>query len=194
MRIYTRTGDGGETGLFGGPRVRKDDRRVEACGAVDELNAALGAAAAALAEPDLAAMLREAQSALFDLGGELATPRARERAAAGMVAPLVGADAVGRLEGWIDALEGELEPLTQFILPGGAPAAAALHLARAICRRAERRAVTLADAEEVAGEALRYLNRLSDFLFVAARAVNRRAGAAEPRWTARPPAGERRGG
>ena len=194
MKIYTRTGDGGETGLFGGPRVRKDDRRVEAYGAVDELNAALGAASAALAEPDLAAMLRETQSALFDLGGGLATPRARERAAAGLAAPRIGADAIGRLEGWIDALEEELEPLTQFVLPGGAPAAAALHLARTICRRAERRAVTLAEAEEIPDEALRYLNRLSDFLFVAARAVNRRAGVEEPRWTSRPPAGGVDGG
>ena len=185
MKIYTRTGDEGETGLFGGPRVRKDAQRVEAYGAVDELNAVLGGAVAALGDDPLRAMLVEVQSTLFDLGGELATPAVRERAAAGQLAPQVPVDAIEQLERWIDELEEELEPLTQFILPGGAPAAATLHHARTVCRRAERRAVTLAASEEVSGEALRYLNRLSDFLFVAARAVNRRAGVDEPRWTAR---------
>ena len=185
MKIYTRTGDEGDTGLFGGPRVPKDDARVEAYGAVDELNAALGVAAAGLdgeASPDLAAMLHEIQSTLFDLGGELATPDAHERAASGKLTPLLADGSSERLEGWIDALEGELEPLTQFILPGGAPVAAALHHARTVCRRAERRAVSLATIEEVSGELLVYLNRLSDFLFVAARAVNRREGVEEPRW------------
>ena len=185
MKIYTRTGDEGDTGLFGGPRVPKDALRVEAYGAVDELNAALGVAAAGVdreASPDLAGMLHEIQSTLFDLGGELATPDARERAASGKLTPLLAEGSSERLEGWIDALEQELEPLTQFILPGGAPAAAQLQLARTVCRRAERRAVTLAASEEVAGELLVYLNRLSDFLFVAARAVNRREGVEEPRW------------
>ena len=185
VKIYTRTGDEGETGLFGGPRVRKDAQRVEAYGAVDELNAVLGGAVAALGDGSLRGMLVEVQSTLFDLGGELATPAVRERAAAGQLAPQVPVDAIEQLERWIDELEEELEPLTQFILPGGAPAAATLHHARTVCRRAERRAVTLAASEEVSGEALRYLNRLSDFLFVAARAVNRRAGVDEPRWTAR---------
>ena len=185
MKIYTRSGDEGDTGLFGGPRVPKDDARVEAYGAVDELNAALGVAAAGLdreASPDLAGMLHEIQSTLFDLGGELATPDARERAASGKLTPLLAEGSSERLEGWIDALEEELEPLTQFILPGGAPVAARLQLARTICRRAERRAVSLAAIEDVAGEVLVYLNRLSDFLFVAARAVNRREGVEEPRW------------
>ena len=185
MKIYTRTGDEGDTGLFGGPRVPKDDARVEAYGAVDELNAVLGVAAAALdraASPDLAEMLHEIQSTLFDLGGELATPDARERAASGKLTPLLAEGSSERLEGWIDALEQELEPLTQFILPGGAPVAAQLQLARTVCRRAERRAVSLAAIEDVAGELLVYLNRLSDFLFVAARAVNRREGVEEPRW------------
>ena len=185
VKIYTRTGDEGETGLFGGPRVRKDAQRVEAYGAVDELNAVLGGAVAALDDGSLRAMLIEVQSTLFDLGGELATPAVRERAAAGQLAPQVPVDAIEQLERWIDELEEELEPLTQFILPGGAPAAATLHHARTVCRRAERRAVTLSASEDVSGEALRYLNRLSDFLFVAARAVNRRAGVDEPRWTAR---------
>ncbi len=186
MKIYTRSGDEGDTGLFGGPRVPKDDARVEAYGAVDELNAALGVAAAGLdreASPDLAGMLHEIQSTLFDLGGELATPDARERAASGKLTPLLAEGSSERLEGWIDALEEELEPLTQFILPGGAPVAAQLQLARTVCRRAERRAVSLAAIEDdVAGEVLVYLNRLSDFLFVAARAVNRREGVEEPRW------------
>ena len=185
MKIYTRTGDEGETGLFGGPRVPKDAARVEAYGAVDELNAVLGGAAAGLdgeASSDLAEMLHEIQSTLFDLGGELATPDARERAATGKLTPLLAEGASERLEGWIDALEQELEPLTQFILPGGAPVAAALHLARTVCRRAERRVVTLGASEEVSDEVLIYLNRLSDFLFVAARAVNRRSGVEEPRW------------
>ena len=185
MKIYTRTGDEGETGLFGGPRVRKDAQRVEAYGAVDELNAVLGGAVAALGDDPLRGMLVEVQSTLFDLGGELATPAVRERAAAGQLAPQVPVEAIEQLERWIDELEEELEPLTQFILPGGAPAAATLHHARTVCRRAERRAVTLSASEDVSGEALRYLNRLSDFLFVAARAVNRRAGVDEPRWTAR---------
>ena len=185
MKIYTRTGDEGETGLFGGPRVRKDAQRVEAYGAVDELNAVLGTAVAALAGTELHAMLLEVQSTLFDLGGELATPAVRERAAAGQLAPQVPVESIERLEGWIDQLEEDLEPLTQFILPGGAPAAASLHHARTVCRRAERRAVTLAASEEVSGAALRYLNRLSDFLFVAARSVNAQAGVEEPRWTAR---------
>ena len=185
MKIYTRTGDEGETGLFGGPRVRKDAQRVEAYGAVDELNAVLGSAVAALADTGLRAMLIEVQSTLFDLGGELATPTVRERVAAGQLAPQVPVESIERLEGWIDELEEDLEPLTQFILPGGAPAAASLHHARTVCRRAERRAVTLAASEEVSGEALRYLNRLSDFLFVAARSVNHHAGVEEPRWTAR---------
>ena len=185
MKIYTRTGDEGETGLFGGPRVRKDAERVEAYGAVDELNAVLGAAVAALDDADLRAMLLDVQSTLFDLGGELATPAVRERAEAGQLAPQVPVGAIEQLEEWIDTLEEELEPLTQFILPGGAPAAASLHHARTVCRRAERRAVSLAASEEVSGEAMRYLNRLSDFLFVAARAVNARAGVEEPRWTAR---------
>ena len=185
VKIYTRTGDEGETGLFGGPRVRKDAQRVEAYGAVDELNAVLGGAVAALGDDPLRGMLVEVQSTLFDLGGELATPAVRERAAAGQLAPQVPVDAIEQLERWIDELEEELEPLTQFILPGGAPAAATLHHARTVCRRAERRAVTLSASEDVSGEALRYLNRLSDFLFVAARAVNRRAGVDEPRWTAR---------
>ena len=183
-KIYTRTGDEGDTGLFGGPRVRKDAQRVEAYGAVDELNAVIGVAAAALSEITLVEMLRDVQSTLFDLGGELATPDVEERVAAGKLAPKLPEGAIALLETRIDALERELAPLTQFVLPGGAPGAAALHHARTVCRRAERRAVTLAASEAVSGEALRYLNRLSDFLFVAARTVNHRERVQEPRWVA----------
>lgn len=165
--------------------------RVEAYGAVDELNAAIGLAIAHITEITLAEMLRDVQSTLFDLGGELATPDVAERAAEGKLVARVSAQAVAQLEARIDALEQELAPLTQFILPGGAPGAAALHLARTICRRAERRVVTLAASEAVSDEALRYLNRLSDFLFVAARAVNHRARVEEPLWAARRDATER---
>ena len=191
MKIYTRTGDRGETGLFGGPRVRKDAVRVEAYGAVDELNAVLGVARAQLeaatldGAAELSARLQAIQSALFDLGGELATPDVDEREAKGQLIARVGEGAAEELEAWIDELEAELEPLAHFILPGGHPAAAALQHARSVCRRAERRTVTLAQLEAVSDEVLRYLTRLSDLLFVLARAVNHRAGIEEPRWVGR---------
>jgi cob(I)alamin adenosyltransferase len=185
MKIYTRTGDEGETGLFGGPRVRKDAARVEAYGAVDELNAVLGVARAQLDDAALAERLQAIQSALFDLGAELATPDVEDRAERGQVVARVEGGAVAELEAWIDELESELEPLEYFILPGGDAAAAALHHARTVCRRAERRAVTLAGLEGVSAAALRYLNRLSDLLFVLARVVNHRTGVEEPRWVGR---------
>ena len=189
MKIYTRTGDEGDTGLFGGPRVPKDDARVEAYGAVDELNSVLGVVRAQLEGApeagDLSARLQQLQSELFDLGGELATPDVDEREAQGQVVARIREDAVEALEAWIDDLEGELEPLEQFILPGGHPAAAALHLARTVCRRAERRTVSLASLEDVSPVVLHYLNRLSDLLFVLARVVNHRAGVEEPRWLGR---------
>ncbi|MDA1061334.1 MAG: cob(I)yrinic acid a,c-diamide adenosyltransferase [Chloroflexi bacterium] len=185
MKIYTRSGDDGETGLFGGPRVRKDAARVEAYGDVDELNALIGVARAQMTDQALAARLQTIQSQLFDLGGELATPDVDEREAKGQVVARVDGAAVTALEAWIDALEAELEPLAHFILPGGDPAAAALQQARAVCRRAERRTVTLDGLEGVSREALHYLNRLSDLLFVLARVVNHRAGVSEPRWIGR---------
>ncbi len=174
MAIYTRRGDRGETDLFGGGRVGKDDARVEAYGAVDELNAAIGAATTASAHEDLRALCRTIQETLFDLGAYLATPDPDRRAKSGVREP--GDGEVGALEAQIDAFEKELDPLRSFILPGGVQAAAALHLARTVCRRAERRAVAL-DRDQKLGEAcLRYLNRLSDLLFVLARVENRRAG------------------
>jgi cob(I)alamin adenosyltransferase len=190
-RIYTRTGDTGETGLFGGPRVRKDDPRLDAFGTIDELNAVIGIAVAALdypapGHPDLRTWLQAIQSDLFDVGGELATPDIEERIAWGQVTgPRITEDDIAKLEDWIDVLDEELEPLTRFILPGGHPAAAHLHHARTVCRRAERRLVTLARMVPMAPHLVRYLNRLSDLLFTVARAANARAGVEEPQWLGR---------
>ncbi len=181
MKIYTRGGDTGETSLFGGERVRKNTLRVSAYGEVDELNSTIGVARAELTHDDLRAKLETIQSSLFDLGGELATPGARSA----KKGPRVGDTDVGELETWIDALETELEPLRNFILPGGARAAALLHLSRTVCRRAERAVITLGEREPVDALLVRYLNRLSDFLFVLARVVNKRAGVTEPQWIGR---------
>ncbi|MFW5947056.1 MAG: cob(I)yrinic acid a,c-diamide adenosyltransferase [Gemmatimonadota bacterium] len=177
-RIYTRTGDQGETGLFGGGRVPKSHPRVAAYGTVDELNAGLGWVLAHLHDDALRARLTAIQADLFALGAHLATPpgaRTRDHL------PELPGDRVPELEAWIDEAESELEPLKSFILPGGSPAGAALHLARTVCRRAERAVVALA-AEEIEPEITVYLNRLSDLLFVWARLVNRRAGAPETAW------------
>jgi cob(I)alamin adenosyltransferase len=180
-KIYTRGGDAGETSLVGGERRRKDDARVDAYGDIDETNAAIGVARAALAPEDQALdpMLERIQNELFDLGAELATPSSKSAAGGDPSTRLVvTAKQVARLEAEIDWMNGALSPLKSFVLPGGAPAAAHLHLARTIARRAERVMVALAAApgEEVATVALSYVNRLSDFLFVASRWVNRRQG------------------
>lgn len=180
-RIYTRTGDAGTTRLASGASVSKSDARVEAYGAVDETNACLGLARLHAAA-DLDAMLARIQNELFDLGADLATP-AKPDEVEGQALRVLDSQ-VARLEAEIDTLNAHLPALTSFILPGGTPAAAALHLARTVCRRAEREAVRLVEAgEAVSGPALRYLNRLSDFLFVAARHANDR-GAAEVFWQA----------
>ena len=180
MKVYTRRGDGGQTDLFGGGRVAKDALRVEAYGAVDELNAALGTAAAATAERDLRELLAALQSLLFALGGSLATPEAAHRAKSGLPEPKQGD--IDELERRIDAFETELAPLTRFVLPGGTPAAAALHVARTVCRRAERRCVQLARDEDVDATCIAFLNRLSDLLFVMARVANQRAGVPDVEW------------
>lgn len=181
-RIYTRTGDGGDTRLATGERVRKDHARVDAYGDVDECNAALGLARLhAGGEPELDAVLQRIQNDLFDLGADLATPE-RDPPPAWEVLRVTDGQ-VDRLERDIDALNADLAPLTSFVLPAGSPLSAHLHLARTVCRRAERKAVTLAadPSERVSEAALKYLNRLSDFLFVAARWANGR-GAAEVLW------------
>jgi cob(I)alamin adenosyltransferase len=182
VKIYTRSGDAGETGLFGGPRVAKDDLRVEAYGAVDEANAALGEArerARAGGDAELEALLADAQGRLFALGAELATP---PEAKARSVLPPIDPAWVSGLEAAMDRWDGELPPLRNFVLPGGPPLAAALHVARAVCRRAERRVVALHRHEPVSPLVLAYLNRLSDCLFVAARVATRRAGADDLPW------------
>jgi cob(I)alamin adenosyltransferase len=172
-KIYTRTGDDGTTGLGDGTRVRKDSARVEAYGTVDELNSALGVVLATPGLPaDVAHCLSEVQHDLFDLGGELCIP-----------SHVLTSDAhVERLEQTLDRLNETLPPLQDFVLPGGSPAAAACHLARAICRRAERRVWTLAAVETAPPAAARYLNRLSDLLFVIARTLARHEGGAEVLW------------
>jgi cob(I)alamin adenosyltransferase len=181
VKVYTRRGDAGETDLFGGGRVPKDHLRVEAYGAVDELNAALGVAAAASGHADVRTLLAELQSRLFDLGAELAAPDPARRAKSALRGPR--AEHVAELERRIDGFEAELPPLRRFVLPGGTAASAALHLARTVCRRAERRAVALARTESVEPLAIRFLNRLSDLLFVLARLENRRAGLPDVEWT-----------
>lgn len=185
-RIYTRGGDKGMTSLGNGERVPKHDLRVEAYGAVDEANAAIGIArlhTAALADAgsDLDAMLSRIQNDLFDLGADLATPEDEENDPRRRPALRVDQVQVDRLEAEIDAMNARLSPLTSFILPGGSPAAAHLHLARTIVRRAERLVTALQDAERINPAALTYINRLSDHLFVAARHANQ-DGAADVLW------------
>ena len=180
MKIYTKTGDAGETALRGGRRVPKDDARVAAYGAVDELNAAIGFAGA-LDPPSFESPLLEAiQRDLFAIGAELAAPEPAQHAKA-QAAP-IGATEVGALERAIDRTEDRLKPLAQFILPGGGPKAAALHVARTVCRRAEREVVGLGRQTPVPPAILQYLNRLSDLLFVLARAANLAAGRPDLPW------------
>lgn len=179
MKIYTKTGDSGETSLFDKTRVSKADARVDAYGEVDELNACLGAARAARLDADLTAVIEQIQSELFAVGARLADPSSR-------IAPRVEKVAVTQaevqqLEKMIDRLEEQLPPLRRFILPGGSTAGALLHLSRTVCRRAERRVVALG-ADAVDPIIVVYLNRLSDLLFVMARVANQRAGTTEVEW------------
>ncbi len=179
MRIYTRTGDKGSTGLYGSERRMKSDPRVNAYGSVDEANTWLGLARSSSQEPEVDEVLREVQNALFDVGADLATPldaRQREK-----IEPIVEQD-VQWLEEVIDYFTEELDPLNSFVLPGGAETAAALHVARAVVRRAEREVVALAALEEINPHVATYLNRLSDLLFTLARIVNMRHGVSETRW------------
>jgi cob(I)alamin adenosyltransferase len=178
MKIYTRTGDLGETSLFAGGRVRKDHLRLHTYGTVDELNSVLGLALAAGVDQALGGMVLRVQSELFVVGADLATPLNAE--AKRVVR--VSAEMTSRLEQEIDGWERELPVLKRFILPGGSMGGGLLHQARAVCRRAERWLVSLQEAEPVNAEVLKYMNRLSDWLFVAARVANQRSGHVEAVW------------
>ena len=182
MKIYTKTGDEGKTGLFGGGRVSKDSIRVAAYGEIDEVNAVVGLARTCAADGEVDALLHRVQCTLFDIGAELAS--SQSRADRGDV-PLVDDDDVAELEQAIDRADQDLAPLETFVLPGGSEAAARLHVARTVTRRAERHLVGLANDEPVRGEVLRYVNRLGDLLFVLARLANTRAGVADVPWTGR---------
>jgi cob(I)alamin adenosyltransferase len=181
MKIYTKTGDKGDTGLFGGGRVAKDHPRVEAYGDVDELNAVLGLARSIEMMPRIDEVLAPIQRDLFSLGALLATPLP-DKVKQQLEKARLDDARIAELERAIDDGESELEPLEAFILPGGTPKSAALHVARTVCRRAERRVIALAHDVEVPAIVIIYLNRLSDLLFVLARVANRRAGAAEVTW------------
>jgi cob(I)alamin adenosyltransferase len=181
MKIYTRTGDEGDTALFGGGRVDKDHPRVEAYGDVDELNAALGLARSIEMMPRIDEVLVPVQRDLFAIGALLATPD-HEKMKEQLVKARIDDQRIAELERSIDSCEQELEPLRSFIIPGGTPKAAALHVARTVCRRAERRVVSLAHEVELPALVIIYLNRLSDLLFMLARVANRRAGAGEVTW------------
>jgi cob(I)alamin adenosyltransferase len=179
VKIYTKTGDAGDTSLFDNSRVSKADPRVDAYGEVDEVNACLGAALAAGMSPDIAAVLTSIQKDLFAVGARLADPATR--IAERVTKAAVTSQQIELLEATIDRLETELPPLRRFILPGGSPAGSFLHLARTVCRRAERRVVGLGP-DAVEPDVIVYLNRLSDLLFVMARVVNHRTGIPETEW------------
>jgi cob(I)alamin adenosyltransferase len=178
MRIYTRTGDKGDTSLFGGQRVPKDALRIEAYGTVDELNTVLGVVRADNVDPEIDRLVAEIQDHLFALGADLATPRSSTRKA---VRRFEVHDA-RPLEKLIDSLDSKLKPLKSFIVPGGSPIAARIHFARTVCRRAERAVVRLSRNEDIGEGMIVYLNRLSDYLFVLARYVNFRSHVEEVKW------------
>lgn len=172
-KIYTRTGDDGSTGLGNGDRVRKDDLRVEAFGTVDELNSMIGVVLSQPIPKEIATVLTEVQHDLFNLGGELCIPGHQ----------MITAETTAGLEAYIDRFNADLPPLKEFILPGGGEAAAHCHVARAVCRRAERRVLSLAAAEKVNSDGLNFLNRLSDLLFVLARCLSRHEQGSEVLWS-----------
>ncbi|RMH72688.1 MAG: cob(I)yrinic acid a,c-diamide adenosyltransferase [Gemmatimonadetes bacterium] len=178
MKIYTKTGDTGETGLFGGPRVSKDHLRIQAYGTVDELNSTLGVALVHCSDEALREMLLHIQHQLFVLGADLATPLETKSS----YIQRIPAEAVTQLEQWIDQFEAELPPLTHFILPGGSICGAFLHQARTVCRRAERYIIALSHEASLSEFVIPYINRLSDYLFDAARIANVRAGTTETIW------------
>jgi cob(I)alamin adenosyltransferase len=179
MKIYTKTGDRGETGLFGGARVSKASLRVDTYGEIDELNSVLGLARCETLDPESARLLQAVQSQLFNLGAELSTAPDSKLA---LGIPLISETEISALEQAIDRADGELPALKTFVLPGGSRGAALLHLSRTVCRRAERKLVLLAQSETVRDESVRFLNRLSDTLFVLARLENLRSGIADVPW------------
>ncbi len=191
VKIYTKTGDDGSTGLFGGVRTPKDGARVEAYGTLDELNAAIGMVRCQPLDPDLDHILAVVQNSLFELGADLATPGTGDQQRGKSTVKRVTDTEVDAIETAIDNFSAQLEPLTRFILPGGCTVAAGIHWARVVCRRAERRVVSLQSSEtdpggnEVNPVVIRYLNRLSDLLFVLARYANLKAGVEDVPWTAR---------
>lgn len=180
MKIYTRTGDAGTTGLFAGPRVSKDDQRIEAFGTVDELNSVIGVCRSHRIDPDLDEQFQRVQSDLFTIGARLATTQPEK-----LKICLVGPTDVARLEDWIDQHEATVTPLEHFILPAGSPASASVHHARTVSRRAERRVVSLAKQCDESGfeQIVVFLNRLSDYLFVVARVLNHRGQVEESIWS-----------
>jgi len=179
MKIYTKTGDRGDTRLFDGTRVRKNDHRVEAYGSIDELSSFIGAAASFIEDAELASMLAGIQKDLFSVGAQLADPGYKDGSRARFN---LADDRISALENAIDSFDAELPPLRQFIIAGGGHGGALLHVARTVCRRAERQVVNLSELVEVSPGIVVYLNRLSDFLFMAARAVNHREGKQEILW------------
>ena len=185
MKIYTRTGDGGETALFGGGRVGKGHERVEAYGSVDELSAAVGWALTQVGASDVRLRLEQVQHDLFALGADLATPAPADGKQRPKT-PELPLARVEEMESWIDVAGEEAGELRDFVLPGGSPGAAALHVARTVCRRAERAVVRLAASEEVSQGIVRYLNRLSDVLFTFARLENARSGRGDVTWRKEP--------
>ncbi len=184
MKIYTRTGDAGETALFGAGRVRKDHVRVRAMGEVDELNASIGWALTQIGVDKSRERLQPLQHELFSIGAELATPPP-EAGRTRPETPDIDVTSIERMERWIDEMTAELPELRAFVLPGGTPGAAALHMARTVCRRAERGVVELAASDPVRKEILTYLNRLSDLLFTLARLENLRLGSGDVQWVKR---------
>jgi cob(I)alamin adenosyltransferase len=178
-KIYTKTGDGGKTALFGGTRVPKNSLRIVAYGTVDELNAFVGLTLVHNMPEDVRQQLERTSAVLFTLGADLATPLLPVPS---YHIPRITSEHFSEIEGWIDRLDEVLEPLKTFILPGGVHAAATLHVARTVCRRAEREIVALAETEDVGECVVPYVNRLSDYLFVAARAVNHASGMVDIPW------------
>jgi cob(I)alamin adenosyltransferase len=178
MKIYTKTGDKGDTSLFGGQRVPKDALRIEAYGTVDELNSQIGLVRADNSDPEIDRIMEQVQNELFELGADLATPRSVEKSQIKRVEPRDVSD----LEKIIDTVEAHLRPLRSFVLPGGTPVAARIHFARTVCRRAERIVVRLSRNEDIGESITTYLNRLSDLLFVLARYVNHKANITEVKW------------